>query len=88
MLIMVSCPSCGNKIGEYDMAIKAMKKKYFEENQDKLNKYDDNATELNHTTIINSQFSSQFSMAEILDELKINNVCCRMRLICFAEFYD
>lgn len=87
MLEYMICPSCGSpKIGLYYFTYLAMKEKYIKDNMDKLNKFDKQDNSLESDLIINNTMTSNFSANEILNELKIENVCCRDRMITTAIF--
>jgi DNA-directed RNA polymerase subunit N (RpoN/RPB10) len=79
----MKCPSCAFPIAELMPAILEMKKEYYEKNKDKLNRF--NPKDVN---VLNNNFSSEFSMKEILDKLAITDVCCRARVLEYCNFYE
>jgi DNA-directed RNA polymerase subunit N (RpoN/RPB10) len=64
-------------------AILEMKKIYYEKNKSKLNRFNPN-----DTNVVNPNFSSEFSMKEILDTVEIDRICCRSRVLEYCNFYE
>ena len=87
MLEYCKCPTCAYPIGELYPAFLMMKEIYFEKNKNtKINKFDSNDNNITNNN--NIKFSSNFTAEEILNELKISNICCRTRMLGSCNFYE
>ncbi len=75
----IKCPTCNNSIGEYYLIFKFLREKKIKEQKN-----------ITTTSTFNYQFDEDLNIVfeDIYQKLHIDNICCKIRLSTYIEFYD